>query len=43
MAYHKPYVVVGVDLAGSPRRPTGVCLLKGMRTKTYIAFGDEEI
>ncbi len=43
MAYRKPYVIVGVDLAGSPRRPTGVCLLKGMRAKTSVAFGDEEI
>jgi len=43
MAYHKPYVVVGVDLAGSPRRPTGVCLLKGMHAKTHIAFSDDDI
>ena len=43
MAYHKPYVVVGVDLAGSPRRPTGVCLLKRMAAKTHIAFSDEDI
>ena len=43
MAYHKPYVVVGVDLAGSPHRPTGLCLLKGMHAKTRIAFTDEEI
>ncbi|MDH5574577.1 MAG: DUF429 domain-containing protein [Nitrospirota bacterium] len=43
MAYHKPYVIVGVDLAGSPHRPTGVCLLKGMHAKTRIAFTNEEI
>jgi uncharacterized protein len=36
-------VVVGVDLAGSPRRPTGICVLKGMHAKTRIAFTDEEI
>ena len=43
MAYHKPYVIVGIDLAGSPRRPTGVCILKGMHAQTHIAFTDEEI
>jgi hypothetical protein len=43
MAYHKPYVIVGVDLAGSPRRPTGICLLQGMHAKTHIAFSDEDI
>lgn len=39
----KPFVVVGVDLAGSPRRPTGVCVLHGMKAQTHIAFTDEEI
>lgn len=43
MLNHKPFVVVGVDLAGSPRRPTGVCVLYGMKAQTYIAFTDEEI
>lgn len=36
-------VVVGIDLAGSPRRPTGVCLLRGLRAETHVAFSDEEI
>ncbi len=36
-------IVVGVDLAGSPRRPTGVCILRGLRAQTHIAFTDEEI
>ncbi|MGH7236901.1 MAG: DUF429 domain-containing protein [Nitrospiraceae bacterium] len=36
-------VVVGVDLAGSPRRPTGVCLLRGLRAETHIAFSDDDI
>lgn len=35
--------VVGVDLAGSPRRPTGVCLLRGSKARTRIAFTDEDI
>jgi predicted nuclease with RNAse H fold len=42
--YHrKAFVVVGIDLAGSPRRPTGVCVLRGMRVQTQVAFSDEEI
>jgi uncharacterized protein len=36
-------VVVGVDLAGSPRRATGVCVLRGMTGRTWIAHTDEEI
>jgi len=39
----KPFVVVGVDLAGSPRRPTGICVLRGLGARTQIAFTDEEI
>ncbi len=35
--------VVGIDLAGSPRRPTGLCLLRGLRATTRIAFSDEDI
>jgi predicted nuclease with RNAse H fold len=40
---HKAIVIVGVDLAGSRRRPTGVCVLRGMTAQTQIAFTDEEI
>lgn len=36
-------VVVGVDLAGSPHRPTGLCLLRGLRAETHIAFSDDDI
>ena len=39
----KPFVVFGIDLAGSPRRPTGVCLLRGMRARAEVIFGDEDI
>ena len=39
----QPLVVVGVDLAGSARRPTGVCVLRGMRVRTRVAFADDEI
>lgn len=43
MAKHQPLVVVGIDLAGSPRRPTGLCLLRGLRAETLVAFSDEQI
>jgi len=36
-------VVVGVDLAGSPRRPTGVCVLHGLTPRTHVVFTDEDI
>lgn len=35
--------VVGVDLAGSPKRRTGLCFLEGRRVRTEVAFSDEEI
>lgn len=38
-----PLVVVGVDLAGSPRRPTGLCELRGLSAETHIAFSDDDI
>lgn len=35
---------LGVDLAGSPRRPTGMCLLDvDLYAKTWIAYTNEEI
>jgi uncharacterized protein len=43
MPYRRLPVVVGIDLAGSPRRPTGLCLLDGTRAVTSVAFGDDEI
>jgi len=36
-------IVVGIDLAGSPRRPTGLCQFDGERAVTSVAFSDEEI
>jgi predicted nuclease with RNAse H fold len=39
----KPVVVVGVDLAGSARRPTGICVLSGLRAETHVVFGDDEV
>ena len=43
MSSRKPFIVVGIDLAGSLRRPTGVCVLRGMRAETCIMFSDEDI
>lgn len=35
--------VVGVDLAGVPTRPTGVCTLQGTRATTCVLHCDDEI
>lgn len=43
MANQKPLVIVGIDLAGSSFRPTGVCILSGLMAQTHIAFSDDEI
>jgi uncharacterized protein len=43
LSRHKPFVVVGVDLAGSVRRPTGICILRGLKAETHVVLGDEEI
>jgi len=36
-------VVAGVDLAGVAHRPSGICLLRGMKAKTWLLFEDQEI
>jgi predicted nuclease with RNAse H fold len=36
-------VVVGIDLAGSSRRATGGCVLRGLRAETSVLFDDAEI
>lgn len=43
MTHRGPFIVVGVDLAGSPRRPTGVCILHGTKAQTHVALTDDEI
>jgi predicted nuclease with RNAse H fold len=43
VARRKGTVIVGIDLAGSPRRPTGVCVLRGMEAQAHVAYADEEI
>jgi hypothetical protein len=35
--------ILGLDLAGSPQRPTGFCVLRGQRIQMGHVFGDEEI
>ena len=35
--------VVGLDLAGASGRPTGFCLLRGLRAETRDLFADGEI
>ncbi len=39
----KASVIIGLDLAGSPKRPTGFCLLRGLRVETKDLFSDDEI
>ena len=39
----KALVVVGLDLAGVPLRPTGFCRLRGLRVWTRDLLSDEEI
>ena len=43
MAESTPTVVVGIDLAGSPKRPTGICVLRDLIAEMHVAFSDEEI
>jgi predicted nuclease with RNAse H fold len=43
MAKNTPLVVVGIDLAGSPKRPTGLCVLHDLNAETHVAFSDEDI
>jgi len=37
------FCVLGVDLAGAPHRPTGICLLRGLKGTTFLLYSDEEI
>ncbi len=43
MARGKPFVVVGIDLSGSPRRNTGVCILRGLKSETRVCLNDDDI
>lgn len=35
--------VLGIDLAGVSHRPSGMCILKGLRAATFLCFSDQEI
>jgi predicted nuclease with RNAse H fold len=43
VAKRKSTVIVGIDLAGSPHRPTGLCILRDLGAQTHIAFSDEDV
>ena len=43
MAKNKSLVVLGIDLAGSPKRPTGLCILRDMIVETHVVYSDEDI
>ena len=43
MAKNARVVVVGIDLAGSPKRPTGLCVLRDLTAETRVVFSDDEI
>ncbi len=38
-----PLTVCGIDLAASPKRPTGICTMKALTASTSLAHSDEEI
>jgi predicted nuclease with RNAse H fold len=35
--------IVGLDLAGVERRPTGLCILKALTAETFLVYTNEEI
>ena len=35
--------MIGLDLAGVETRPTGFCVLSGMKAETFLVYTDEEI
>ena len=39
----KKYIVAGIDLAGVSHRPSGCCLLEGLKAVTTLLYSDEEI
>ncbi len=38
-----PPLIIGIDLAGVERKPSGVCLLRRSRVATTLLYSDEEI
>lgn len=43
MAKSMPLAVVGIDLAGSPKRPTSLCVLSNITAQTHVVFSDADI
>ncbi|MDH5740520.1 MAG: DUF429 domain-containing protein [Nitrospira sp.] len=43
MVKNAPLVVVGIDLAGSPRRATGLCVLHDLTAETHVVFSNDDI
>jgi len=39
----KTTTILGIDLAGVPTRPSGICILRDMTVETFLAYEDEEI
>lgn len=39
----KEFCVLGVDLAGVPHRPTGLCVLRGLKAKTFLVYSNSHI
>ncbi|MGD8537035.1 MAG: DUF429 domain-containing protein [Candidatus Aminicenantes bacterium] len=39
----KEFKIAGIDLAGVPHRPSGGCLLEGLKAETMLLYSDEEI
>lgn len=37
------FSVLGVDLAGVVHRPTGMCVLRGLKAKTFLSYSDADI
>jgi predicted nuclease with RNAse H fold len=40
---NKETCVLGVDLAGVPHRPTGMCVLRGLEAETFLSYDDGSI
>jgi len=43
MTQNPSLVVVGIDLAGSPKRPTGLCVLHALAAEMRVVFSDNDI
>lgn len=39
----KEFSILGIDLAGVPSRPTGVCLMCWPKAKTWLLYSDKDI